>query len=84
MKVSVGHYTFDNVSYDAGADVLYLHVVLRILRTITDSISGSRPRIVQEGSRFEPCHVELGGVRWTREQLSAGCRQLNALGDRMW
>lgn len=26
MKVSVGAYTFDNVSYDAEADVLYLHV----------------------------------------------------------
>lgn len=26
MKVSVGRYTFDNVSYDAEADVLYLHV----------------------------------------------------------
>ncbi|MFZ2114081.1 MAG: DUF2283 domain-containing protein [Solirubrobacteraceae bacterium] len=26
MKVSVGHYTFDNVSYDAEADVLYLHM----------------------------------------------------------
>lgn len=25
MKVSVGPYTFDNVSYDAEADVLYLH-----------------------------------------------------------
>lgn len=26
MKISVGPYTFDNVSYDAEADVLYLHV----------------------------------------------------------
>ncbi len=26
MKVSVGPYTFDNVSYDAEADVLYLHM----------------------------------------------------------
>lgn len=26
MEVSVGPYTFDNVSYDAEADVLYLHV----------------------------------------------------------
>ncbi len=26
MKVSVGPYTFDNVSHDAEADVLYLHV----------------------------------------------------------
>lgn len=26
MKVSVGRYTFDNVSYDVEADVLYLHV----------------------------------------------------------
>ncbi len=25
MKVSVGPYTFENVSYDAAADVLYLH-----------------------------------------------------------
>lgn len=26
MKISVGPYTFDNISYDAEADVLYLHV----------------------------------------------------------
>ncbi len=26
MKVSVGPYAFDNVSYDAEADVLYLHM----------------------------------------------------------
>jgi hypothetical protein len=26
VKVSVGPYTFDNVSYDGEADVLYLHV----------------------------------------------------------
>lgn len=26
MKVSIGPYTFDNVSYDAEADVLYLHM----------------------------------------------------------
>lgn len=26
MEVSVGPYTFENVSYDAEADVLYLHV----------------------------------------------------------
>lgn len=26
MKVSVGPYTFDNVFYDAEADVLYLHM----------------------------------------------------------
>jgi uncharacterized protein YuzE len=26
VKVSVGRYTFDNVSYDAEADVLYLHM----------------------------------------------------------
>ena len=41
MKVSIGPYTFDNVSYDVEVDVLYLHI--GDPSTAADSMS--RPRV---------------------------------------